>query len=167
MRSLMELLSTPTTQVGRARRFLVFQIKIWSHCIRLLGHNRAGQQAAALAYYAVFGLVPLAIVILLMFQYLHVYDDIGVNVKQFAYEQMHLTQIEYDSQPDNPGQKVMLTKYLDKIVEQFFSGMDKGPVSLVSSVSWSSGQPSGYCRRSRGPSIASGMCHAGGAFCIA
>jgi membrane protein len=134
MRSLIELLSTPTTQVGRARRFLVFQIKMWSHCIRLLGHNRAGQQAAALSYYTLFGLVPLAIVVLLVFQYSSVYKDIGVQVKQFAYEQMHLTQIEYAPQPDKPEEKVMLTNYLDKIIDQVFSGMDKGSLSLVSAV---------------------------------
>jgi membrane protein len=121
-------------QVGRARRFLVFQIKMWSHCIRLLGHNRAGQQAAALSYYTLFGLVPLAIVILLVFQYSGVYDDVGVKVKQFAYEQMHLTQIEYAPQPDNPGQKIMLTKYLDDIILQFFSGMNLGSLSIVSVV---------------------------------
>jgi membrane protein len=130
----MELLSTPTTQVGRARRFLVFQIKMWSHCVRLLGHNRAGQQAAALAYYTLFGLVPLAIVILLVFQYSHVYQDIGVKVKQFAYEQMHLTKIEYAPQPENPGQKVVLTEELDKIIKQFFSGMNRGSLSVVSAM---------------------------------
>jgi membrane protein len=140
MGSLKELLSTPTMQVGRAQRFLVFQIKMWSHCIRLLGRNRAGQQAAALAYYTLFGLVPLAIVILLVFQYTHTYQDIGVKVKQFAYEQMHLTKIEYTPQPADPNQpnaprqKVMLTDSLDKIIQQFFSGMDKGSVSLISAV---------------------------------
>jgi membrane protein len=134
MKSLIDLLSTPTTQVGRARRFLVFQIKMWSHCIRLLQHNRAGQQAAALAYYTLFGLVPLAIVILLVFQYGHVYGDVGVKVKQFAYEQLHLTQIEYAPQPDSPEKKVMLTRYLDDIIEQFFLGMDKGYLSLASAV---------------------------------
>lgn len=127
-------------QVGRARRFLVFQIKMWSHCIRLLGHNRAGQQAAALSYYTLFGLVPLAIVILLVFQYSGAYKGIGVQVKHFAYEQMHLTKIEYaprpddPNQPNDPNQKVMLTDYLDKIIQQFFSGMDGGSLSLVSAV---------------------------------
>ncbi len=134
MMSLKKLISTPTTQVGRARRFLVFQAKMWSHCIRLLGHNRAGQQAAALSYYTLFGLVPLAIVILLVFQYSGVYEDVGVKVKQFAYEQMHLNRIEYAPQPDKPGEKVMLTEKLDNVIEQFFSGMSLGSLSIVSLV---------------------------------
>ncbi len=132
MIALKELLSTPTMQVGRARRFLVFQIKMWSHCIRLLGHNRAGQQAAALAYYTLFGLVPLAIVVLLVFQYSGAYKDIGVQVKQFGYEQLHLAQIEYAPEPNNPAQKVMVTEKLDSIIDKFFSGMSLGSLSIVS-----------------------------------
>ncbi len=93
-----ELLSTPTTQLGKASRFVVFQIKLWSHCARLLKINRAGQQAAALAYHTVFGIVPLAIVILMMLQTLS--PDIGRNVKQLLYEHMNLTEIKFGIQGD-------------------------------------------------------------------
>jgi len=73
--TLKEFLSTPTTQLGRAGRFVVFQIKLWSHCIRLLKKNRYGQQAAALSYHTIFGLVPLVIVMLWFFQALAAYED--------------------------------------------------------------------------------------------
>ena len=78
MRLIKKLLTTPTTQLGKASWFLVFQIKLWSHCLRLLKRNRAGQQAAALSYYTIFGLVPLAIVVLLAFQSFPAGRDIGV-----------------------------------------------------------------------------------------
>ncbi|MHC4194705.1 MAG: hypothetical protein ACYSQZ_01925 [Planctomycetota bacterium] len=65
---LKKILTTPTAQLGRASRFAIFQIKLWSHCARLLNKNRSGQQAAALAYHTIFGIVPLAIVTLLIFQ---------------------------------------------------------------------------------------------------
>ncbi len=80
-------MSTPTAQLGKAGRFVVFQIKLWSHCARLLKLNRAGQQAAALSYHTIFGLVPLAIVTLLLFQSFPAYSDIGEKVKSFVYEQ--------------------------------------------------------------------------------
>jgi membrane protein len=85
-----------------------------------------------LSYYTLFGLVPLAIVILLVFQYFGIYDNVGVKVKQFAYEQMHLTTIEYAPQADAPEQKVMLTETLDNIIKQFFTGMSLGSLSILS-----------------------------------
>jgi membrane protein len=134
MKPLRELLNTPTTQLGRAGRLLVFQIKLWPHCVRLLDRNRAGQQAAALSYYTIFGLVPLAIVVLLVFQLFPTYRDIGEKLRDFTYEQLHLTRIEYAPQSDQPEDKVLLTDYLNKIIQQFFSGLDKGSLSLVSAV---------------------------------
>ncbi len=77
MLSLKELLSTPTTQLGKAGRFAVFQIKLWSHCIRLLETNLAGRQAAAMSYHTVFGLVTLAIVTLLIYQSFPAYRNVG------------------------------------------------------------------------------------------
>lgn len=134
MKLLRELSTTPTAQLGRASRFLVFQIKLWSHCIRLLKRNRAGQQAASLSYYTIFGLVPLAIVVLLIFQSFPAYQDIGDRVKQFAYEQLHLTKIEYSQNEEDPDQKVMLTDYLDGIIKRFFGGLNTKSLSLVSAV---------------------------------
>jgi DNA-binding IscR family transcriptional regulator len=61
MRVLKDLLTTPVTELGRVGRFLARQYKLWSHCFRLLDKNRAAQLAAALSYYTIFGIIPLAI----------------------------------------------------------------------------------------------------------
>ena len=129
-----KLLSTPTTQLGRAGRFAVFQIKLWSHCARLLEQNRAGQQAAALSYHTIFGIVPLAIVILLMFQSFPKHKDTGDRVKSLVYEQLHLTTIEYHPDPQKPEEKIMLTEYLDDIVAGFFQGVNTGSITIISAI---------------------------------
>ncbi len=124
------LLSTPTTQLGKAGRFAVSQIKLWSHCARLLEKNRAGQQAAALSYYTIFGIVPLAIVILLLFQSISA-QDVGQNVKNLVYKHLELSGIRYST---SDGQEVLLTDHLDVIVQQFFEGLNKGSLTFVSAV---------------------------------
>ena len=130
MLTLNQLLSTPTTQLGRASRLVVFQIKLWSHCARLLEKNRSGQQAAALSYYTIFGIVPLAIVILLLFQSLSA-EDVGQNVKALVYSHLELSEIRY---PTSDGRDVLLTDHLDGIVQQFFEGLNKGSLTLLSAV---------------------------------
>ncbi len=134
MKSLTQLLTTPTTQLGRASRFLAFQIKLWSHCIRLLKRNRAGQQAAALSYYTIFGLVPLAIVVLLIFQSFPGYQDLGERLKHFAYDQFHLTQIKYTQEVEGVEESVRLTDRLDDIIGGFFGGLDRKSLSVLSVV---------------------------------
>jgi len=130
---LKQLLSTPTMRLGKASRFAVFQIKLWSHCARLLKKNRADQQAAALSYHTIFGIVPLAIVMLLIFQSFPRYSDIGEKVKRFVYGQVHLSNIEY-ADPQKPEQDVKLTEHLDRLVSNFFAEVDKGTVTLISIV---------------------------------
>lgn len=140
MLKLTELLTTPTTQLGRASRFMVFQIKLWSHCARLLRINRAGQQAAALSYRTIFGIIPLAIVMLLLFRLFPAYSDVGQKVKNLIYGELQLSNIKYsiagDSDVDTNGSgtddAVFLTEYLDKIVAQFFKGVHSGSVTMVS-----------------------------------
>ncbi len=127
---LKKLLSTPTTQLGKAGRFAVFQIKLWSHCARLLKINRAGQQAAALSYYTIFGIVPLGIVVLLFFQSLSA-EDVGQNVKNIVYDHLELREIRY---PAEDGQEVQLTEHLDRIVQQFFEGLNKGSLTFISAI---------------------------------
>ena len=124
------LLSTPTAQLGKAGRFAVFQIKLWSHCARLLKINRAGQQAAALSYYTIFGIVPLGIVILLFFQSLSA-QDVGQNVKNIIYDHLELREISY---PTDDGQEVKLTEHIDKIIQQFFEGLNKGSLTFISAI---------------------------------
>jgi membrane protein len=130
---LKKLLSTPTTQLGRAGGFVVFQIKLWWHCVRLLIRNRAGQQAAALSYHTIFGLVPLAIVTLLMFQTFPAYKGVGDKVKGLVYKQLHLSTIEYPD-PSNPEGRIKLTEHLDKIVSRVFTGLSEGTIAMFSGV---------------------------------
>jgi len=135
MLTLKELLSTPTTQLGKAGRFAVFQIKLWSHCIRLLKKNNAGRQAAALSYHTVFGLVPLAIVTLLIFQLFPAYSDIGEKLKKFVYDQANLSAFESPATGTQDTQEtITLTEHLDDIVDKFFTGVYKGSITIFSVV---------------------------------
>jgi len=133
MRSFKDLLMTPAANLGRAGRFVVFQYKLWAHCLRLLKKNRAEQLAAALSYYTVFGMVPLAIVGVLIFNSFPAYRQTGEQVKKLVYDQLRLTQIEYPN-PDNPEENVVLTEYLDRIIQRFFEGLNKGSLGLVSAI---------------------------------
>ncbi len=135
MLTLKELLSTPTTQLGKAGRFAVFQIKLWSHCIRLLKKNNAGRQAAALSYHTIFGIVPLAIVTLLIFQLFPVSGNIGERLKIFIYDQANLSAFESPAtSTEDTQESVTLTEHLDDIVDKFFTGVNKGSITLFSVV---------------------------------
>jgi membrane protein len=130
-----KLLSTPTTQLGKAGRFLVFQIKLWSHCARLLKKNRSGQQAAALSYHTIFGMVPLAIVMLMIFQSFPAYSDIGDKIKNFIYEQANFTAFKSPTADDVDSEEtVALTDHLDKLIADFFKETNKGQIGLFSVV---------------------------------
>jgi len=126
-----QLLTTPTAQLGKLGRFAVFQIKLWSHCARLLRANRAGQQAAALAYHTIFGLVPLAIVLLLIFQLFPTHQDIANRIQYFTYEQLNLTYVEVPD-PRVPGQIILLTDSINEIVGDFFKGVGTGSITIIS-----------------------------------
>jgi len=130
---LKKILSTPTEQLGKASRFLVFQVKLWWHCVRLLIRNRAGQQAAALSYHTIFGLVPLAIVALLIFQSFPAYKGVGDKVKGLVYEQLHLSTIDYPD-PANPEGSIKLIEHFDEIVGRVFTGFSEGTIALLSAV---------------------------------
>ena len=135
MLSLRTLLSTPTTQLGKAGRFVVFQIKLWSHCARLLKKNRSGQQAAALSYHTIFGLVPLAIVMLLIFQSFPAYSDIGEKIKNFIYDQANFTAFKSPTPAgDGSEETIALTEHLDALIARFFAETNKGQIGLFSVV---------------------------------
>ena len=133
MFKLKEILCTQYAELGKASRFLVFQIKLWSHCARLLKKNRAGQQAAALSYHTIFGVVPLAIVMLLIFQSFPAYSDIGDKVKDLIYEALNLTTIEITTAGAEGNENTeMLTEYLDGLVGRFFASVNKESITLIS-----------------------------------
>ena len=128
-----KVLSTPTAQVGRIGRFAIFQIKLWIHCFRLLKKNRSGQQAAALSYYTMFGIVPLAVVMLMVFQFFPAYQDAGQKIKDSVYTQLHLSTIEYPD-PANPDSNIKLTDNLDAIVAKVFAGFNQGTIAVLGAV---------------------------------
>ena len=135
MLRLKEILSTRYAELGKASGFAVFQIKLWSHCTRLLKKNRAGQQAAALSYHTIFGVVPLAIVMLFIFQSFPAYSDVWERAKSLIYEGLNLTTIEIATGgPEGGERSEMLTEYLDKIVGRFFTGVNKRSITLISVV---------------------------------
>jgi YihY family inner membrane protein len=121
------------TRLGRAGRFLTFQYRLWFHCARLLKKNHATQLAAALSYYTIFGIIPLAIVLVLIFHSIPEYRKTGDQLKGFLYEELRLTQIEYPN-PDRPDERIMLTSYLDRIIDGFFASFDKGSLGVVSAI---------------------------------
>ncbi|MCK4913101.1 MAG: YihY family inner membrane protein [Planctomycetes bacterium] len=126
MPTLKKILSAPTEEVGRAGRFAINQLKLWSHCARLLKKNHAGQQAAALSYHTIFGIVPLAIVMLLIFQSFPASTDVSQKIKDMAYKQLHLSTITVESADG----KMMLTEYFDKILKGVFTGLDRGTITI-------------------------------------
>jgi YihY family inner membrane protein len=127
------ILAIPTEELGRCGRFVVFQLKLWPHCARLLRRNRSGQQAAALSYHTIFGIVPLAIVMLMTFQIFPAYRDVGERVKDFFYKQAHLDNIEY-SDTEDETKSVKITDKIDEITGGFLARLDKGSITLLSAV---------------------------------
>ena len=128
-----KILSTPTAHVGRVGRFMAFQIKLWIHCFRLLKKNRSDQQAAALSYYTMFGIVPLAVVMLMVFQFFPAYQNAGQEVKDYIYTQLHLSTIEYPD-PANANTNIKLTDNLDAIVAKIFAGFNQGTIAVLGAV---------------------------------
>lgn len=137
-----KLLTSPTHELGKWTRFLVFQIRIWLHCIRLLKINRCGTQAAALAYHSIFGLVPLVIVSLMVFQMFPLFGEVSDKVKSFAYEQMNLTSIKYPVEtksteksvsPQEQGKpsKITVADKLDELTKGYISKAHTGAITVV------------------------------------
>lgn len=125
-----DFIGRPTEDLGRWGRFLVFQLRVWPMCVKLLLRNRAGQQSAALAYHTLFGIVPLAIVVLMVFQMIPGTTDIGREVRSFIYEQANLTDIKLQLGED--GSPVVLTDKINELTEGFMEGLNKGLLTLFS-----------------------------------
>ncbi|OQY06855.1 MAG: hypothetical protein B6I25_03100 [Planctomycetales bacterium 4572_13] len=140
-----KLLTTPTQELGKWTRFLIFQVRIWFHCIRLLKTNRCGTQAAALSYYTVFGAVPMTIVMLMIFQMFPAYRDMGQQVQEFAYEQLNLNKVEYSpevsesddsamQQQAGDSNKVSIADKIDEISDGYMEKLNAGAIGFVSSL---------------------------------
>lgn len=102
MRSFRQWMSKPRGESRSLSRYLVFHIRIWLHCFRLIGVNQCMTQAAALAYHTIFGLVPLTIVTLMVFQMFPVSRELGNRLRNYAYDQLNLT-ITYPETKNKPA----------------------------------------------------------------
>ncbi|MBM4103720.1 MAG: YihY family inner membrane protein [Planctomycetes bacterium] len=108
----------------------VLVFRVLRQCGRLLVLNRCGTQAAALAYHTMFGIVPLAIVILMVFQMFPASKNMGDKVRQLIYEQSNLTKISYPS--DTPGGKeISLAAKIDEITGSYISNLNTGAITFI------------------------------------
>lgn len=115
-------------KLGRLSRFLKGRMHLMRHCLRLLKENDAYDQAASLSYYTIFGLVPLVIVGLMIFQLSPTYNYIGQKVKGFIYQEIHLTSIKYQTAGT---EEKSVTEYLDKILNSFYNQLEQGKGSIT------------------------------------
>ena len=131
---LKEILTAPTEELGKCGQFVSFQLKLWRHCAKLLRQNRAGTQAAALAYHTIFGIVPLAIVVVMVLQAVPGYREAAENVKDFFYKQMNLDRIVYPADEVFGAQEIRLTDKIDEIAGRYISQLNTGAITLFSSL---------------------------------
>ena len=136
------MLTQPTSELGKWSRFFVLQVRIWWHFGRLfIVRNRCLTQAAALAYHTIFGLVPLAIVSLMVFQMFPAFEGVSGKVKTFAYEQMNLTSIEYpaEEKADQENtvaetaepEKFTVAEKLDELTKGYIEKAHAGAITVV------------------------------------
>lgn len=137
-----KLLTAPTHELGKWTRFMVLQVRIWFHCLRLLKVNHCGTQAAALSYHSIFGLVPLVIVSLMVFQMFPLFGEVSEKVKTFAYEQMNLTSIKYPVEKQSTGEnaspqqkekadEISVAEKLDELTKGYISKAHTGAITVV------------------------------------
>lgn len=119
-----------SAEPGGEKNKVVLALHILRQGVRLLILNRLGTQAAALAYHTIFGVVPLAIVMLMVFQMFPAYKDMGDKVKKMVYEQMNLTTITYPS--DVPGEPpITVAKKIDELTGSFISNLNAGAIAFT------------------------------------
>jgi len=73
---------------------------------------------------------------LMVFQMFPAYRNIGDKVREFLYEQAHLSNIEYtvEATDQQEPDKVKLTDQIDMITDRFLSNLDTGTITLFSGV---------------------------------
>lgn len=129
-----KLLSQPTEELGRLTKFVIFQIRLWPQCMKLLYKNRADRQAAVLAYNTIFGIVPLAVVMLLVFHSFGTFENLGAQLRNFLYEQSFIKNIQYSLDPNNPAEKISIAQKIDEFTNNFYNNLNKGSITIISSV---------------------------------
>lgn len=117
------------SELGRLWRFLNFQVRIWPRCLKLMFKNNSPQVAASLSYHTIFGIVPLAIVILLVFAWVNSVSRLGFSVKDILYKQAFF-KVEYPN-PDDPDTKFTLAEKVDEIVNNALNKISTGSITII------------------------------------
>ncbi|HBG27606.1 MAG: hypothetical protein A2Y10_15790 [Planctomycetes bacterium GWF2_41_51] len=128
-----KLFSHSEGNLGRFARFLIFQIRLWPRCIKLLLKNRADREAAVLAYNTILGIVPLAIVMLLIFHALGSFEDMGGKLRNFVYEQAFIKNIQFPADANSPEEKITIANKIEEFTDSFYKNLDKGSLTVISS----------------------------------
>jgi len=113
--------------------FLFWQFRVFRWCIRLLHINRCGTQAAALSYHTMFGVVPLVIVLLMVFQMFQSQDQAS-KVREFLYKELQLSSItmkEEGTDSSSAAKSISLTEKLDEMSNKYIGQINKGAISIV------------------------------------
>jgi len=72
-------------------------------------------------------------VVVLIFHSIPEYRNMGDQLKDIVYRELRLTSIQYPD-PDNPDKPVIVTDYLDQIIERVFADVDKGSLGIISAL---------------------------------
>ncbi|MEN6307151.1 MAG: YhjD/YihY/BrkB family envelope integrity protein [Anaerohalosphaeraceae bacterium] len=145
MRKWLGWLSFWSADSGGEKSKIVLFLHILRQCVRLLVLNRCSTQAAALAYHTIFGVIPLAIVMLMVFQMFPAYKNMGDKVKQLVYEQLNLHKIVYAAEhktetdqnqtvPEGTAQSssVSISAKIDEITANYITNLNTGAITFVS-----------------------------------
>ncbi|MBN2511864.1 MAG: YihY family inner membrane protein, partial [Sedimentisphaerales bacterium] len=126
-------LSLWSADSAHAKNKVVLLLHVLRQCVRLLRLNRCGTQAAALAYHTIFGVIPLAIVMLMVFQMFPAYKNMGDKVKQLAYDHFGLYKIPYPSEVAGEA-PILITDKIDEITGQAMSKLNTGAITFIGGV---------------------------------
>jgi membrane protein len=118
------------SRLGEQKNIIALFLRIIIHWIRLVAINRCGTQAAALAYHTIFGVVPLAIVILMVFQMFPASKTMGDKVRQLIYEHSFLNKITFPS--DVVGAPpITLPAKIDELTGSYISNLNSGAITFI------------------------------------
>jgi YihY family inner membrane protein len=140
--------SQPLEETRSWTRYVIFHIRIWLHCFRLLGTNQCLTQAAALAYHTIFGIVPLTIVTFMVFQMFPASHELGERLRRSAYDMLNLTiaypaaeaepQAEEPDAEDQERAALTVASKLEQITQGYIARVSTGAITVISVllVSW-------------------------------
>ncbi len=114
--------------------FLFWQFRVFRWCIRLLHINRCGTQAAALSYHTMFGIVPLVVVMLMVFQMFQSQEQTASKVREFLYKELQLSSItmsEESTDSSGAAKSISLTEKIDELSNKYIGRISKGAISIV------------------------------------